>query len=61
MTPSERAGQAALRLVDDPAAELEDLLARVPPDAAAAEAELVALAARLVGAAVTVRAVGDER
>ncbi|GEC18430.1 hypothetical protein PHY01_07130 [Pseudonocardia hydrocarbonoxydans] len=61
MTPSERAGRAALRLVDDPAAELEDLLARVPADAAAAEVELVALAARVVGAAVTVRATGDER
>src|SRR6476620_3993563 len=60
MTPSEREGHGALRLVDDPAAELERLLALVPPDAAAAQAELTALAGRLVGAEVTARPVGEE-
>jgi len=60
MTPSERERHGALRLVDDPAAELERLLALVPPDAAAAQAELTALAGRLVGAEVTARPVGEE-
>jgi sugar diacid utilization regulator/putative methionine-R-sulfoxide reductase with GAF domain len=60
MTPAEREGHGALRLVDDPAAELERLLALVPPDAAAAQAELTALAGRLVGAEVTARPVGEE-
>ncbi|WP_300008732.1 helix-turn-helix domain-containing protein [Pseudonocardia sp.] len=60
MTPAERERHGVLLLVDEPAAALERLLATVPPDAAAAQAELTALAGRLVGSAVTARPVGQE-
>jgi sugar diacid utilization regulator/putative methionine-R-sulfoxide reductase with GAF domain len=60
MMPAERERHGALRLVDDPAADLERLLELVPSGAAAAQAELTALAGRLVGAEVTARPVGEQ-
>ena len=36
MTPAERERHGALRLVEDPATELEHLLESVPPDAGSA-------------------------
>jgi sugar diacid utilization regulator/putative methionine-R-sulfoxide reductase with GAF domain len=51
---------SAERGADDLVAEVEQLLACLPPDAAAAQLELTALAGRLVGAEVTVRPAGDD-
>src|SRR5688500_10150357 len=61
MTPAARGAHAVLPATNggDPAAELGRLLERVPPDAVAAQTQVCALASRLVGSGVVVRATRD--